>query len=195
MTPVTLLVSVAAGYAIGSVPVAYLVARARGINIFAVGTGNPGAANTFRSVGRGAGLFVFAADAARGAAAVGIAAALSVEPAELRVLAGAAAVAGHWYPIFLRFRGGAGLAPAVGIALATLPVAALIGMVPAGMLLLRFHNTAYAAVAGFTVFFLIGLIIGQPTAALAVVLMAALVVLHTRFVYERFTVEHRRSRS
>jgi len=53
------------GYALGSVPVAYLVARSRGVDVFNVGTGNPGAANVFRKVGRGAGVAVVLGDAGK----------------------------------------------------------------------------------------------------------------------------------
>ena len=107
--------SVAAGYLLGSVPFAYLAARAAGVDIFRVGTGNPGASNIFRNVSRRYGAFVFLADILKGVGAVLIARAMGV-PAEMASIAGAAAVAGHWYPVFLRFRGGAGLATAAGAA-------------------------------------------------------------------------------
>ncbi|MSQ33189.1 MAG: hypothetical protein EXR60_02030 [Dehalococcoidia bacterium] len=108
-----LLASLLLGYALGSVPVVYLLARAWGVDICSVGTGNPGAANVYRAVGRVPGVLVFLADAMKGAGAVLLARALGVAP-ELVVLAGAAAVVGHWYPLALRFRGGAGLATALG---------------------------------------------------------------------------------
>jgi len=110
-----LIASIAAGYLLGSVPFAYLAARAAGADIFRVGTGNPGASNVFRNVSRRVGAFVFLADILKGVGAVLIAGAIGV-PAEMASIVGAAAVAGHWYPVFLRFRGGAGLATAAGAA-------------------------------------------------------------------------------
>lgn len=182
MTALTLVVSVLVGYLLGSIPVAYLVAKARGIDIFSVGTGNPGTANTFRAVGRGAGLLVFAADVLRGAAAVLIAAMLGVESAELWVLAGAAVVVGHWYPVFLRFRGGAGLASSAGVAVGVLPVAGAIGLAMALLVLVRFRSTGHAGGAGFAAFLLAGAAMGEAVAALAVVGLGAAVLLHARFV-------------
>lgn len=110
-----LIASIVAGYLLGSVPVAYLTARAVGVDVFRVGTGNPGASNIFRNVSRRVGAFVFLADILKGVGAVLIAGAIGV-PAEMASIAGAAAVVGHWYPVFLRFRGGAGLATSCGAA-------------------------------------------------------------------------------
>ncbi len=164
---------------------AYLVAKARGVDIFNVGTRNPGAANTFRSIGRSAGVLVFALDAAKGVAAVFVAAALGVAPLELRVAAGAAAVLGHWYPVFLRFRGGAGLAPSLGVGFGVLPLAALIGFVPGVLTLVRFRSTGDAAGVGFALFLIAGVLMGQWRTALAVTLLAVLVMVFSRLVHAR----------
>ncbi|MBI4311561.1 MAG: glycerol-3-phosphate acyltransferase, partial [Chloroflexi bacterium] len=58
----TIVLFIALGYLSGSLPIAYLVARARGVDVFQVGTGNPGAANVFRRIGSGAGVTVLAGD-------------------------------------------------------------------------------------------------------------------------------------
>ncbi|MEX2599388.1 MAG: glycerol-3-phosphate acyltransferase [Dehalococcoidia bacterium] len=191
--PTMLLLSVLTGYLIGSIPVAYLIAKARGVDIFQVGTGNPGAANTFRSVGRPAGILVFAADVARGGGAVLLARAMGVESLELQAAAGAAAVVGHWYPIFLRFRGGAGLAPAVGIALATVPLAAGIGLIPSALVLIRYSSTGHAAGAGYTALMLASVPLQQIGPALTVVGITALVFLHSRYVYRTRTTKRGQS--
>src|SRR5580700_3082326 len=66
-----LAIAAAAGYLLGSLPVGYLVARSHGVNIFEVGSGNPGATNVRRVLGRGPGNLVFALDVLKGAAAAG----------------------------------------------------------------------------------------------------------------------------
>jgi glycerol-3-phosphate acyltransferase PlsY len=188
-----LLLSSLAGYLLGAIPVAYLVTRAWGVDIFSVGTGNPGAANTFRSVGRFPGLIVFGLDALKGAAAVLIAGVLGVDVVELRVLAGATAVVGHWYPLFLRFRGGAGLAPSVGVAFGALPLAAAIGGILAVVLLFRFHNTGLAAAAGFAALLIAAALQGETGVAIVVVALAIMVILHTRLWVDRRAARRRTS--
>jgi acyl phosphate:glycerol-3-phosphate acyltransferase len=102
------------GYLAGSVPFAFLLARPAGIDVRIAGSGNVGAANVLRTTGAWRGAAVMALDVAKGAAAV-----LLVNPAPggapLAALAGAAAVVGHIYPVWLRFHGGKGVAVAAGV--------------------------------------------------------------------------------
>ncbi|MDP8248346.1 MAG: glycerol-3-phosphate 1-O-acyltransferase PlsY [Candidatus Tritonobacter lacicola] len=103
-------------YLIGSVPTAFIIARlAGGIDIRKHGSGNAGATNVFRTVGKAAGTACFLCDAGKGLAAVILAGALFPAtglPGEL--LAFAAVVAGHNWPVFLGFRGGKGMATMIG---------------------------------------------------------------------------------
>jgi glycerol-3-phosphate acyltransferase PlsY len=111
----------AAAYLLGSIPFSYLVARRRGVDVRAVGSGNVGATNVMRSVGRGAGLLAFALDFLKGAAASQLG--LWVEPTSpLPALCAALAVVGHMYPVWLRFRGGKGVATGAGAFLPVAPV-------------------------------------------------------------------------
>lgn len=100
------------GYALGSLPIGYLVAqkRAGGIDLRSVGSGNVGATNVYRTAGLSLALAVMCADMAKGAAAV-----LIAGGGAAAVAAGAAAVVGHIYPIWLRFKGGKGVATASGV--------------------------------------------------------------------------------
>jgi glycerol-3-phosphate acyltransferase PlsY len=103
------------GYLLGSVLPAYLVARARGIDIRTTGTGNPGIANLAETMGYGVAALVAPYDVLK--APLAMVGALSFGlPPSLAYLAGAAAVVGHRAPFYLRFRGGEGIAPLVGIA-------------------------------------------------------------------------------
>ena len=111
------------GYLLGSIPSAYIAARlSRGIDIREVGVGNMGAANTFREVGRRKGIIVWAADVAKGAAAIFVALALGVsEPWVMG--AGFAALLGHSFPVYIGFKGGKGASTTMGVFLVLAPEA------------------------------------------------------------------------
>lgn len=131
-----LVITVVAGYLLGSLPFGYLVARAHGVNIFEVGSKNPGATNVRRVLGRGPGNLVFALDALKGAAAVALPivyfsvthgaaspvaaggtgqAAPGIDGREVaEVLGVISALLGHSFSCFTRFRGGKGVATGAG---------------------------------------------------------------------------------
>jgi acyl phosphate:glycerol-3-phosphate acyltransferase len=109
-----MIVVVLAAYLIGSIPFALLLARQRGADLRLIGSGNLGAANVMRASGVTAGVLVAALDMGKGAASVWLAARLSAG-AGLPAAAGLAAIIGHIYPIWLRFRGGKGVATACGV--------------------------------------------------------------------------------
>jgi glycerol-3-phosphate acyltransferase PlsY len=125
-----------AAYLLGSIPTGYLVAKARGIDIRTVGSGNIGATNAMRALGKPAGIFVLLMDALKGYAAcawLGSGAiavfALPLEQQEnLRILAGITAVLGHNFTCWLKFKGGKGIATTGGVYLALAPWAVLIGV-------------------------------------------------------------------
>ncbi|MCX7819746.1 MAG: glycerol-3-phosphate 1-O-acyltransferase PlsY [Kiritimatiellae bacterium] len=125
---------VLAGYWLGSVPFAYLIGRAHGVDIRRVGSGNVGATNVGRTLGWGWGVLTFVLDTAKGWVAavgspwVGERMAAAASPPWLGLLCGAAAVAGHIWPIWLRFRGGKGVATCAGVLLGVAPAAAVVGV-------------------------------------------------------------------
>src|SRR4051812_6340248 len=102
------------GYCLGSVPFAFLLARRAGVDVRVTGSGNVGAANVLRTSGASLGLAVMALDISKGAATVLTARAASGEW-QAMAAAGAAAVVGHIYPVWLRFHGGKGVAVAAGV--------------------------------------------------------------------------------
>jgi len=114
------LVAITVGYLLGSLPFGYWAGRLRGIDLRLAGSGNTGATNVMRVLGLKIGLPVMALDIGKGAAAVVIARALSSDDI-VPVLAAAAAVTGHMYPLFLGFRGGKGVATGAGTMLALVP--------------------------------------------------------------------------
>src|SRR5436189_6459989 len=105
---------VVAAYLIGSIPFALLLARRWGADLRRIGSGNLGAANVMRASGVTAGILVALLDMTKGAASVWLAERFTtstVAPAA----AGVAAIVGHIYPVWLRFRGGKGVATACGV--------------------------------------------------------------------------------
>jgi glycerol-3-phosphate acyltransferase PlsY len=113
--------ALAAAYLLGSIPFSFLVARQRGVDVRAVGSGNVGATNVMRSAGRAAGLVAFVLDFAKGAAATWIARE-TVGGVVFPSVAALVVVLGHMHPVWLRFRGGKGVATGAG---AFLPIAPL----------------------------------------------------------------------
>ena len=112
-----------AAYLIGSIPFALLLARRWGaIDLRRVGSGNLGAANVMRASGITAGILVAILDITKGAASVMLAARLSGN-STAPAAAGLAAIVGHIYPIWLRFRGGKGVATACGVFSVLTPMA------------------------------------------------------------------------
>lgn len=130
-------------YAIGGLPTAYLFARyALGRDIRGIGDRNSGAANVFREVGPRAGMACGAIDILKGAAVV-LLAQLIVDDTGIAMFAGVCALAGHNWPVYLRFRGGRGAAVGVGVLLAMLPLLTL----PLGALsLLVLYHTRKAII-------------------------------------------------
>ncbi len=107
-------------YLIGTFPSASLVARANGIDIRNVGSGNPGASNVTRVLGWRRGMWVFVLDVAKGALAAGLGLMVDGRPAGYAL--GAAAVVGHVFPAWQNFRGGKGVAAAGGVTAVLAPI-------------------------------------------------------------------------
>ncbi len=113
-------VALVAAYLLGSVPFAFIAGRLHGVDLRTIGSGNLGATNVFRTLGRTVGITVMVLDIAKGAAAVLLAVALTDNPWPLA--AGALVILGHVRPVWTGFKGGKGVAVGAG---------ALIGLVPA----------------------------------------------------------------
>jgi len=150
--PVLAYITVAvAAYLIGSIPTGFLVAKARGIDIQKAGSGNIGATNAMRVLGKPAGIFVLLMDALKGYAAVAwlslalleIFSTSTADIETLRIVAGIFAVLGHNYTCWLKFKGGKGIATTAGVYLALAPWAVLVALV---VFILAVLVTKYASV-------------------------------------------------
>ncbi len=110
-------------YLLGAVPTGYLIARkAMGIDIREHGSGNPGAANVYRTVGKWAGVTTFLIDAMKGFIPVMLALRLFPGSYWQAVVCGTIAILGHMWTVYLKFRGGKGVATSAGVFAALLPI-------------------------------------------------------------------------
>ncbi len=114
-------------YFLGAIPSGYLITKKiKGFDIRNYGSGNPGAANVYRIVGKKAGWATFTCDALKGAVAVILAKILAPEAAWLPIACGFIAICAHMWTVFLKFRGGKGVATSAGVFGALLPIPTLI---------------------------------------------------------------------
>lgn len=115
-------------YLLGSIPNGLLVGRLRGIDIRQHGSGNIGATNVFRVLGKGLGILVFLLDAGKGLLAVRLAMGLAQHgsPELSGVIAAISCIIGHNFPVWLKFKGGKGIATSAGVLIGLLPWATLI---------------------------------------------------------------------
>ena len=127
-TPFALSLLVLAAYLLGSIPNGLLIARLKGIDLQKVGSGNIGATNVFRCVGKGWGIAAFVLDAVKGfVPAYVFPRLMEAAPAWLGLACGIAAVAGHNWPVWLKFKGGKGVSTSAGMLLGIAPAAVGIG--------------------------------------------------------------------
>jgi glycerol-3-phosphate acyltransferase PlsY len=155
------LAAVAAVYVLGSIPFSYLVARRSGVDVRTVGSGNVGATNVMRSVGRGPGLVAFVLDFLKGLAAAMLG--RWIEPqSPLPALCAVMAVLGHMYPVWLRFRGGKGVATGAGAFLPLAPVATVSALAAFAAVLAVTRYVSVASIAGTLVLAVAAFLLGAP---------------------------------
>ncbi|GER93240.1 acyl-phosphate glycerol 3-phosphate acyltransferase [hot springs metagenome] len=112
-------------FLIGSIPTGLLIAKTKGIDIRKVGSGNIGATNVLRSLGKEAALLTLVGDIAKGVIPVAIAKALALDTLNTGIF-GIATILGHNFSVFLKFKGGKGVATSIGVLLAFSPHVALL---------------------------------------------------------------------
>jgi len=170
----------AAAYLAGSIPFGFLIGRARGIDVRTVGSGNIGATNVFRTVGKPWGLLAFLLDALKGLAGAwliplalqGKTGAFHLEAAQ--VLGGCLAVVGHNWPITMRFKGGKGVATSAGVLLGWSPPAIAVGL---AVWIIVLVSTRYVSVASLSAAVLIPVWVWATRGADNVLIPVALTVL------------------
>ena len=160
-------------YLLGSIPFGYVAGKIRGIDIRKIGSGNIGATNVVRVLGKRYGYSVFVLDFLKGFGAVKISMSIATDarlewasPEIFGILAAIASVIGHSFPVWLKFRGGKGVATSAGALFGLIPLAALIGIV---IWVLIFWFTRYVSVAS---------VVAAATLPLVILIMTRLNQIH-----------------
>jgi glycerol-3-phosphate acyltransferase PlsY len=169
------LAAVVIAYLLGSIPFAFIAGKARGIDLRTVGSGNLGAANVFRNLGRGWGIAVMAADIGKGVAAVLIAKAISDDP--WPAIAAGAAMAGHVFPVWLRFKGGKGVAVGGGALIGLVPVAAAISLGIWLVVLLTTRFSSLASIIAAIAAPIVTILLDEPWSSVIFVTLGSIAVL------------------
>lgn len=192
----------AAGYMLGAIPTGYLLGRAKGVDLRTVGSGNIGATNAMRVLGKPAGAVVLIVDALKGYLACTLLTSLILDLLGLdrsqaepyRILAGVAAVLGHSFTCWLRFKGGKGVATGGGVYLALAPGATAVAVVIWAVV---FAVSRYVSLASITAAVALAVAVWLSTAGallrVMTVAVALLVVLRHRSNIARLLAgtEHR----
>jgi glycerol-3-phosphate acyltransferase PlsY len=144
-----LLLVVVASYLLGSIPFGLILAKlVGGVDVRRHGSGNIGATNVSRVAGPHAGILTLLLDGGKGAVPVLLAAKSAEHGATAMMMAGLAALLGHCFPLWLRFKGGKGVATGFGVFVALCPTAALLGVVVFVLVLLFWRYVSLASLAG-----------------------------------------------
>ncbi|MBI2816775.1 MAG: glycerol-3-phosphate 1-O-acyltransferase PlsY [Acidobacteria bacterium] len=174
-----ILLAEVSSYLLGSIPFGYLLYKASlGGDVRLTGSGNIGATNVFRGAGLRAGAATFLLDGGKGFTAVVVARLLLGDASEWVSLAAVLAIAGHVFPVFLRFKGGKGVATAFGAFLLLTPLA--VGCA-AGIFALVAATTRYVSLASVVAMaafpFILLALPGHPTHLLAAAMAAAVLII------------------
>jgi len=133
-------------YLLGSIPTGLLLARAMGVNIREAGSGNIGATNVYRTMGRKVGILTLVGDCLKGLIPVLAAKWLGLPDIWIAAI-GLSAFLGHIYTVFLGFKGGKGVATALGVFLGTSPLSVLFGLAVFALVLYKWRYVSLASIS------------------------------------------------
>lgn len=183
------------GYLIGSVNFAVLVAKKQGVDILKEGSGNPGATNVKRVLGKGPGNLVFGLDVLKGAVGTGLCLVLvkfiDVPNAteilfRLSVAGFAGTLLGHCFSCFLKFKGGKGVATSAGVLIGIAPLAVVIGLITWAIVFFTSGYVSLGSIVAALVVILIGWVAGYgPVTAIALTLLGTLTIWRHRSNIQR----------
>lgn len=158
-------VCIVGSYLLGSVAVGVLVARAAGLDIRKIGTGNPGAANIWREAGAKFGIAVFLLDIAKGVAVTVPLYALDI-PRWVALVAVGAFLLGQFFPIFFKFKGGTGMAAMLGTTAGLMPWGAAAGAPAAIIVMAVTRNTGWSGAVFLFLVMVVGGVVHRDGMAL-----------------------------
>jgi glycerol-3-phosphate acyltransferase PlsY len=171
-----LLMLLAGAYLLGSIPTGLLLGKAYGIDVRKEGSGNIGATNLYRTVGRKVGIMTLAGDCLKGMLPV-LAVKFSSLPVEYAAWVGLAAFCGHVFSIFLRFRGGKGVATALGVFLALSPRAVTISVGVFVVLMLVWRYVSLGSISAAAVMPIAVWVLGEGRVVVGVTMIVAVIVI------------------
>lgn len=169
--------AVTLAYLVGSIPFAFLLTRKRGVDLRRVGSGNVGATNVLRTAGVRAAVLAMALDGIKGTIAVLAAQSISAGLAA-SVMAALASVVGHVYPVWLRFRGGKGVATAAGAFAVLAPVALGVATTVFVIAVAMTRFISVGSIAGAITLVVIAAVGDAPNTVAAGAAAAALIIIH-----------------
>jgi len=176
---------VIAAYFLGSIPTGLLLGKAFGVDIRTTGSGNIGATNVYRTLGKKVGVLTLAGDCLKGLLPV-LAMIFMGFPDLWIALAGLAAFLGHVYPVFLGFKGGKGVATALGVFLGISPLAVLLSLVIFLLVVWKWRYVSLASITAASVVPLFIIVIEQKSIpTLLAVIVASIVIQKHRDNIER----------
>ena len=165
--------AVVLGYLLGSIPFGLLLTRIAGLgDIRSIGSGNIGATNVLRTGRKGLALATLLLDGGKGTVAV-VAPALTQDPV-IPLVTGIAAVIGHNFPVWLRFKGGKGVATTIGVMLGAAPLVGLLACLTWGIAAALFRYSSLSALIALALAPLYAWVLGFPNEAIAFAALGAL---------------------
>lgn len=166
----------ACSYLLGSIPFGLIASRLKGVDLTKEGSGNIGATNVFRTLGKSYGIAVFVLDLLKGALPVIIAKSLLPEPA-LVIGCGALAILGHMFSAFMKFKGGKGVATGLGVVLAIAPYLFIFSFLLGITIIVITGYVSLASITGAVFLSILMFRSGQPPAYSWAVLFVSLMVI------------------
>ena len=175
-TTFALFIVIAAAYLIGSIPTGLLLGKAYGIDVRKEGSGNIGATNLYRTVGRKVGIITLIGDCLKGFLPV-LLLKFSALPPEFAAWVGLAAFCGHVFSLFLKFKGGKGVATALGVFLALAPLAVAIAIALFAVLMFFWRYVSLGSISAAAVMPLVVFLLGENRAVTSVTFIIAVIVI------------------
>ncbi len=171
-----LFIVITAAYLIGSIPTGLLLGKAYGIDVRKEGSGNIGATNLYRTVGRKVGIITLIGDCLKGLLPV-LLMKFSALPPEFAAWVGLAAFCGHVFSVFLKFKGGKGVATALGVFLALAPLAVAIAIALFAVLMFFWRYVSLGSISAAAIMPLAVYLMGESRTVTTVTLIIALIVI------------------
>lgn len=175
MTAVTVTVLTALAYLTGSIPFGLLISKAKGKDIRTMGSGNIGATNVLRCIGKPLGITCFVLDVLKGYLPAALFPLIGQTDPAFGILFGAAAILGHNFPVFLKFKGGKGVATSAGMLLGVAPLAVVIGLLVWALVFKLSGYVSLGSIIAALVVVVVGWTAGYgPVISVALTLLGAL---------------------